>query len=192
MLSSEKGKLAGKSGQWTLASSGSLVHLCNEPLHKRFICCFSTWMCLCQINEFPLPFRGKAPDMLKTQCSSQKISFPSNCPLSLYLLCQTYKENMKNCLSKCYCISLSEKFQCPFSFCPCMFNKPKSAESKCSSRCCSNFSTIHHSSTDSTGSPIFLLCLNLSPQRFHSSLIPWLVTKPTEKWNRKELASLEQ
>lgn len=41
VLFSEKGKLAGKSGQWTLASSGSLVHLCNEPLHKGFICCFS-------------------------------------------------------------------------------------------------------------------------------------------------------
>lgn len=95
MLSSEKGKLAGKSGQWTLASSGSLVHLCNEPLHKAFICCFSTWMCLCQINEFPLAFGGNAPDVLKTQCSSQEMSFPSNCPLSLYLLGQRNKDNMK-------------------------------------------------------------------------------------------------
>lgn len=143
VLSSEKGKLAGQSGQWTLASSGSLVHLCNEPLHKGFICCFSTWMWVCQINEFPLPFRGNAPHMLKTQCSSQDFPFPSNCLLSLYLLCQRNQENMKSCPSKCCCISLSEKFQCDFSFCLYMFNKPKSTESKCSFRCCSNFSTIH-------------------------------------------------
>lgn len=111
VLSSEKGKLAGKSGWWTPASSGSLVHFCNEPLHKGFICCFSTWMCLCPINEFPLPFRGNAPDMLKTQCSSQKISFPSNCPLSLYLLRQRNKENMKNCAAVFHC---QKSFSVPF------------------------------------------------------------------------------
>lgn len=80
VLSSGKGELAGKSGQWTLASSGSLVHLCHKPLHKGFISCFSTWMCPCQINESPLPFRENAPDLLKTHCSSQEISFPSKCP----------------------------------------------------------------------------------------------------------------
>lgn len=57
-------------------------------------------------------------------------------------------------------------------------------------RCCSHFLIIHQSSTDSMGSPIFLLCLSLDPQGLCPRLILWLVTKPTKKMKRKGITVL--
>lgn len=161
VLSSEKCKLAVKTGQQTLAPSGSLIYLCNAALDKGFICFFPTWMCLCQMNELPLPSSRNAPKVLRTQCPSHKSTFPSNCLSRLHSLCHKNKDNMKN-----YARASTNIFDYLESRTNALFllhtyvyqTNVLQTVNAVSFRCCSNLQTIRCSSTVvSTGSPTFLL-----------------------------------
>lgn len=144
------------------------MYLCGASLDKGFIC-FFTWMCLCQINELPLPSRENAPDVLQTQCPSHKSSFPSNCLLRLHLLRQRNEGNMKN-----YAWASTAVFDCQESRTNALFlqhihvyqTKGLQTVNAVSFRCCRNFQTTRCSSpVVSIDSPTFLLCLGLNAQR---------------------------
>lgn len=156
-------------------------------------------MCLCQINELPLPSRGKAPNVLQAQCPSQESSSPSNWLLRLHLLRQQKKTTWKITPEQAllYLTCQESRTNAPVLLHMYVYQtKGLQTVNAVSFRCCNSFQTICCSSTVvSIGSPTFLFCLGLNSQREASlslNPVPRLVTKPTEKWNIKEQMSWEQ